>query len=192
MDSKTKEQLESYFGEDEKIDFEKAEESDVITKSLETINEYREDFPDDLKKAVGVIAKQAGMYVPPAAESSNKNGKEDIEKAGAKFSKETLTKLRVVMEAIRALETVLPKESEKSDNSEDVLKAEVEKLNKSIEQLEEKGNKESKDELTKTLKDLTIRLAAVEKGTGIKKGIEGQDDDDDSSDKKWPSFSKKS
>lgn len=183
MDAGIKKQLETYFGEDEEVDFEKAAKDDDIIKSLETINEYREDFPDDLKKAVGVVAKQAAMYESLAAESDDKDNKEDVEKAGAKFSKETLVKLKALVAAMKALEEALPKEgtekSDKGSDEKDELKAEIDKLSKAIEQIEKKKGNETKDKLTETLKDLTARLATVEKGTGIKKGEDGQEDDND-------------
>jgi len=186
MEPKVKEQLDKYFSEDEKIDFEKAEESDVIVKSLETVNEYREDFPDDLKKAVGVIAKQAGMYAP-VIKSDEKGGKEDLSKAGAKFSKDILAKLKAIVAATKALEDSLPAEAEKSSDSSDDEKGELKKvigeLTKSIEQLEKKKDDSEKDEakveFTKALKELTARLTVVEKGTGVKKSEDGQEDDNE-------------
>lgn len=197
MDEKIQKQLEEYFGE-EKVDFEKAEESDVITKSLETVNEYQEEFPDDLKKAVGVIAKQAGFCDTIISKILEKKqaGKTGVEKVGAKFSKETLSKLNDLVAAIKALEEVLPKEgtekSDKGSDEESELKKTITELTKSIEKLEDKKDDKAKDELTKTLAELTKRLEVIEKGTGVKKGIEGQDDDDDSDgEKKWPSFSGK-
>lgn len=199
MNPKIKEQLEKYFGEDAEVDFEKAEENDVITKSLETVNEYRGEFPDDLKKAVGVIAKQAGFCDTVISKMVEKKDKKDIEKVGAKFSKETLSKLNDLVVAIKALEEVLPKEktekSDKDSGKESELKKTITELTKSIEKLEGKKDDDSKDELTKALTELTKRLEVIEKGTGLKKSVEGQDNDNDNdndSDKKtWPSFSDK-
>jgi len=185
MDKKTKEQLEEYFGKDENIDFEKAEESDAITKALVTVNEYREDFPDDLKKAVGLIAKQAGLYAPQKVEKPEDN-KAGVEKSGAKLSKDTLKK---ITDALAALKSILPELKENTEKKSDVEKA-IEGITKSIEDLEKKQDDTTKDKLTKIIEDLTKRLQVVEKGTGIKKSLDGQDNDGDSDkDKKWPSIS---
>jgi len=193
MEPKVKEQLQKYFGEDEKVDFEKAEESDVVVESLETVNEYQEDFPDDLKKAVGIIAKQAGMYAPPVEPDKS----ESISKAGAKFSKETLTKLQTLIAAAKALEEVLPKEKEETEKADDggnvELRKTIDGLTKKLEGLEKQEDDEAKSELKKTVKTLTERLETVEKGTGVRKSEDGQDDEDDNKgEKKWPSFSKPS
>lgn len=188
MDTEMQELLKSYFGEDVEIDFEKAEElSDkalnAIKGALKLVNKYKTDFPDDLKKAVGVLAKYAGYgYGYPAK-------KQDVEKSGAKFSKDTLEKLKKAIEALEALKGVPPElkgETQKSN-----AEKQIEKLTKSIEELENKKDDESKVKLAKTLDELTERLKVVEKGTGIKKSVEGQDDDSNAEDRKWPSFSKR-
>jgi len=180
--------LQEYLG-DEKIDIEKAEELsdkavDAIKEALKLVNKYKGDFPDDLTKAVGTLAKYAGYgYGYPA-----KKEKEDVSKSGAKFSKDTLDKLAKAVEALEALKSVLPKLKEETQKS-DVEKT-VEKLNKSIEELEKKNKAEADEGLAKTLKELTNRLETVEKGTGIKKSVTSQDGNNGAdADKRWPSFS---
>jgi len=188
MNEKIKEQLQEYFGEEEKIDFEKAEDAAAVIGALETVNEYQEDFPDDLKKAVGIIAKQAGLYVPPEVEKQD--NKAGVEKAGAKLSKETLGKLQ---DALKTLKSILPQLEEKTEKKSEVEKA-IGELTKKIEQFETKENGDTKDGIVDVIKELTKRLEVVEKGTGVKKSIDGQDDDDDNDDntgKKWSSLSGK-
>ena len=192
MDDKIQEQLKKYFGEDEELSFEKTEENDVIAKSLETINEYKEEFPDDLEKAIGVIAKQTGfcdIVVSKILEKKNEHD-DKVEKTGAKFSKDTLKKLT---DALATLKSILPALAEKTEKSD---KTEIEKTIKEVEKklagLEKNKEDDVTEQLTKTLTELTKRIATVEKGTGIKKGIDGQDNDDDTADKKWPSFSSNS
>ena len=187
MDENIQKIIQAYFGED-KVDFAKAENSDVITKSLETINEYQNDFPDDLKKAVGVIVKQAGNEPKKIDEQDkDKDGKTDVEKAGAKFSKETLKKLQGLLASLKSILPALEGNVEKSVQSE--AEKSVAELEKKIATLEKNSDDNAKDELTKTLAALNERLATVEKGTGVKKGIPGQDDTTDNSGKKWPSLS---
>jgi len=194
MDEKIEKQLKAYFGEDTEIDFEKAEENDVIIKSLETVNDYRGEFPDDLEKAIGIIAKQAGLYVPQKTEKTEKkDDKTDLEKAGAKLSKETLKK---IVEALAALKSILPQlaeKTEKKDDDKSEVEKEIEKITKALEQLEKDKEKGTESELTKALATLAERLATVEKNTGTKKSIDSQDDDEEEENKdiKWKSFQQK-
>lgn len=184
MNEEVKKQLENYFGENEDVDFEKAEDDSAIIKALETVNEYRGDLPDDLKKAVGVIAKQAGLYSCVKAEGQVSN-ETDVEKTGAKLSKETLKK---ITDALAALKSILPQLTEKSD--ETTTTKTIEELEKSIEQLEKRKDDASRNELTETLAELAKRLEMVEKNTGIKKSIQSQDDNKTNyGDQKWPSLS---
>jgi len=185
--------LKDYLGDEfDAEEFEKAEKlSDkalnAIKGALKLVNKYKADFPDDLKKAVGVLAKYAGYgYGYPAK-------KDDVEKAGAKFSKDTLEKLKKAIEALEALKAALPElkeQTEKSSTENSDIKKSIEEITKKIEAIEKGEQDKEKDELTKTLKVLTERLEVVEKGTGVKKSIKGQDSDDDDSkkDKLWPSF----
>ncbi len=185
MDEKIQEQLKMYFGEDEEIDFEKASDSADVTKALETVNEYREDFPDDLKNAVGLISKQAGLYTPQKTEKKADDNKTDVEKAGAKLSKDTLKKITDALAALKSIIPALKEDTEKSD-----VEKSIKELKETIEKLEKKDDDANKDELAETITELKKRLEIVEKGTGVKKSVSGQDGgDDDNKDKKWPSFS---
>lgn len=196
MDAKIQEQLKEYFGEEE-IDFEKASENEAIVKALKTINEYKEDFPDDLKSAVAEIAKQAGMYSPQKVEKKEEENKDEVKKAGAKLSKDSLKK---ITDALATLKSLLPALKEDAGNTEksDVEKS-ISELTTTIEQLEKKNDKETEKEtdskLTKVLTDLTKRLETVEKGTGVKKSLDDQDNDDEevnkTGEKRWPSFESK-
>lgn len=189
MDEKIKKQLKEYFGEDDKVDFEKAEENSIIAEALETVNEYREDFPDDLKKAVGSIAKQAGLHIPQKVEKKEKvaEEKESVEKAGAKLSKETMKKITDALAALKSILPQLEEKTDKSDNSE-VAKS-IEELKKSISELEKKKEDDTKDALTKTLTELAKRLETVEKGTGVRKSVDGQEDENkNDAGGKWPSI----
>lgn len=197
MNVDIKKQLEDYFGKDSEIDFEKVETDEVVIKALETVNEYKEDFPDDLKKAVGIIAvaKQNGI-----TKKEKEEVKEEIEKSGAKFSKDTLKK---ITDALNTLKSILPELKEETEKSKEVEKADtiktVEELQKKITELEKKKEaeviaekeNESKTKLDKALETLIKRVETVEKTTGIKKSVEGQDGTNDNTDgeKLWPSFS---
>ena len=197
MNEEMQKQLQEFFGEDVEVDFEKAEESDVITKALATVNEYKKDMPDDLKKAVGAIAKQAGFCdtiitkMTEKKKSKDDDGETDLEKAGAKLSKDTLKK---ITEALSALKSLIPEL--KVDKANDGKKSEIEKtlegITKAVEELEKNSKDASDDGLKKLLAVIIKRIETVEKGTGIQKSIVGQEDDSDNTDTgdvKWPSFS---
>jgi len=156
--------LEEYLGEEiNEKDFKKAEKlSDkalnAIKGALKLISKYKEDFPDDLKKAIGVLAKYAGYgygYGYPAK-------KEGIEKVGAKLSKSTIEK---IISVIKALNDLLPEENQvkvrkEAMTKDENYKEEIEKIKKNLEQLEVLG-------------ELEERIKRLEKARGIKKSIDG-------------------
>lgn len=194
MDKKTIELLKAYLGLDEiKVEDLKQNPED-INKAMSLINEYRADFPDDLKDAVGVIAKSIAP-VEKADEKKDTKEKDDVEKAGAKLSKDTLKKLTDALSALKSLIPEVKSKTEKSDDSEDkqdeVTKA-LEDLVKSVEDIEKKQTDATESEALSLLKDLGKRLKVVEKASGGKKSIDGQDDDEDDvekGEKLWPSVS---
>ena len=158
--------------------------------------EYKADLPEDLENAIGVIAKRAVSTF-----NVKKDEKGSVEKAGAKFSKDALKKLRAAIAAIEAIKGLLPKEesTEKSDTSG--LAKSIEELNKAVEGLSKQDNTESNDDkLAKALGDMAKRLETVEKATGTKTSIEGQENDNETVTKGagkdgevlWPSLQPKS
>ncbi len=190
MDKKTKKALEKYLGTDD-IDFEKQATEEDIAKALQLVTEhYQESFPEDLEKAVGVLAKSA------AIKAEVKEEHDDVEKAGAKFSKDVLEKLRGVVEAVEALKGVLPEASstKKSDGTDNELVKRIEELSKVVGALEGNTKEEKKEDtsdLAKTLYSISKRLETIEKSGACKKSIDGDDsdgDDNDNGDVKWPSL----
>ena len=228
MDEDLKKILKEYFGEEVSFDteeFEKAKLSDkalnALKGALNLINKYKADFPDDLKKAVGVLAKYSSYgYGYPAEKNEDKKNEdkkdEKVEKAGKTLSKDTVSKVRSVVKAfnelqnvVKALNDLLPEEDQKKlkksdapegkDANEEFTKvlSEVTDIAKKLEgRLEEKD--QTIEKLGKDLKEkdegiskLSKRLETLEKDKGIKKTIEGQDDDGDDEGKpkkKWTSF----
>jgi len=165
----------------EDIDFEKKVEPETIQEALTLITEhYKESFPEDLKKAVGVLAKCAsGGY--------QVKEKEDLEKAGAKFSKDVIKKLQAVITAVEALKSMMPDlKTEKADGGES---EEVAELTKKLGELKEaiaKLNPEKKDDaesgtdkLTEAVATLTKQVKALEEGGATKKSIDDQENEDD-------------
>ena len=182
MLDKAKVILKEYFGEEVKLDVEKSnKEVENIEKSLKTVNEYKEEFPPELKDAVGIIAKHACASFDEDKSGTEKVEKKDgepdkekVEKTGKKFSKETLA---TISDIVSKLNTLLA-DSEGSVKKEDTkTKVENEKVEEVLKKVGELGKlvkkrNEESDELKK-------RLTEVEKIKGVKKGLEGQDDDED-------------
>lgn len=195
MDDKIKELLKEYFGEEVSFpdeEFEKAKLSDkaltALKGALKLVNKYKADFPDDLKKAVGTLAKYASYgYGYPAKKSDDKDDK--VEKAGRVLSKDMVSKIKSI---IKALNDILPeaeKAVKKSDTTdgEDANKEFKDTLDE-VTDIAKKLEKKLEDK-DSTIEKLNKRLEIIEKEKGIKKGIDGQDDDDEGKPtKKWPSF----
>jgi len=178
MDEQIKELLKMYFGEEDKS-FEKrfTVEAEDMKKVLKTIGEYKADFPEDLEKAIAIIAK--------AAIWSLGDKPEDLEKAGAKLSKDTISKLKAI---IAAAEALLPKEAgdnksaKKIDDNisenEKTIKALSESIAEITDKLEKKETSEQLSEISKALDQLTERLKVVEnKPASTKKGLSEADSD---------------
>lgn len=179
--------LQEFLGTDE-IDFEKKIDEKEVLKALTLITkEYQETFPEDLENAVGVIAKCA-------ARSYNK----DVEKAGAKFSKDVIAKLKAIIAAVEALLPSESKESkEKSETNEEPseLAKQVAELTEAVANLnpEKKDNdKVGAAELKKALKEISERVQAMETDGVEKKSITGDETKEKGTDEvRWPSFQPK-
>jgi hypothetical protein len=175
--------LKEYLGEEVKLEEVKKSEEELasVEKSLNTVNEYKEEFPPELKDAIGIIAKHAcGSFgVEKADEKKPVIDKEDIEKAGKKHSKKTL---EVINDIVAKLHGLLSDEPEKVEEvvqkgkEEDTKYVDVMKKLEDVNVLLKKKEEESKA--------LETRLAEVEKVKGVKKGLDGQDDDDELGSKK--------
>lgn len=193
-----KELLKDYLGEDfSEEEFEKAEKlSDKVLNALKgalnILNKYKGDFPDELKKAVGVLAKYAG-YGYPAKKSDEPYKLEKViealekahlEKAGAKLSKNTREQIQKAIDALKKL----LEEDIKKDTGNGEIKKELEEIKKSLEKLEKKAEKEGKDEAKKELDEIKKRLKTIEEAKGIKKSIDGDGNGGKDEKPKWSGF----
>lgn len=177
MKDSTVKALQEYLGTDE-IDFEKKASEEDIEKALLLITkEYKESFPEDLENAIMLIAKSAVV-------GCNVEGflKDDLEKAGAKFSKDALQKLKNVLAAVEALKSILPDNKdakEKSDISNtsavDTLCKSITQLNESIGKIDDKKEESVASKLAETLEGLSKRLKSIEDGGVTKKSLEGDE-----------------
>ena len=185
--------FEDYFGDDfKKEEFEKFEKAEIKTEDLKIlkdalgiINKYKNDFPNDLKNAIGVFAKSSIQEDEKTTEEvkTDTDFKEALEKAGATLSKSTMVKLNQAIEILSKLAGIEPKQ--KSDT--EMIKDEIAALKKSI---EDAGKEEEENEIVKqnkTIEDLKKRLETVEKSKGVKKSIDNEGGNE-SSEFKWTSF----
>jgi hypothetical protein len=190
MNGNIKKMVQDYFGEDEKIDFEKQVEFDdkAVESAMAVICKYKPEFTNELTDAVGAILKQASTGIVV-----------DLAKSGARFSKDTLEKIKKVIAALKELEGMVPGEDDKGVQKSDdtALTAATEQLNKALEKItaleKNVAGSEKESEVVKAVQALTARIDAIEKKTSVKKGIQGQDDTEDLSkgneEAKWPSIS---
>jgi len=178
MDERIVEILKKLFGE--KITkFEKVELNEEtiveIVKALTIIEEYKDEFPTDLGSAIGLLALHAGQgYKQP----------ELVEKAGAKLSKDTLTKMKALVAAAKALEALLPKEAgdddvnkKAEDEKASQLQKTVETLAKSVSditgKMEKKEASEQLEKINGVLSEVSNRLKVLEgKPVSTKKSLE--------------------
>jgi len=155
MDKELVELLKAYFG-GASYTFDKAKLSDkaveTIKKALAMINKYKDEFPDELKSAVGVLAEYATAYGYP--EKDDDVAKAAKEAEAAKLAKAT-------------------KEAQGAKDSE---------LVKSIKELKDEITKgvDATKKTGEELETLKKRLEVVERAAPMRKGIEGQDNNNDS------------
>lgn len=186
MKSETLKAIQAYL-DTEEIDFEKKVSEEDIAKALTLITEhYKESFPEDLEKAVGVIAKCAVKPIP--CPTCGEDGEGDLKKAGAKFSKDVLKKLKAVLAAVEALKGILPEMKEGTEKSDggDAATSELAKQLAELKEALAKMDTEKKDtgksdlaELTKTLRDISKRVKDMEESGVARKSISGDDDTND-------------
>lgn len=146
MDKNILAELQKFTGEE--IDVEKMDLTDAIEniqKAMEMVNEFKEDLPDDLAKAVGVLAKHAAV-----------NCTEDVE-----VMKEE--------EKVEKKEDATDVDPEKQE----IEKEEVQKEDAQAEAIEKMTDAVTK--VGEAMEQLSKRLEVVEKSTGGRKSIDSQD-----------------
>jgi len=183
MKNELEKQIKEYFDTEDNLDVEIAK-ADTIVKSLATINEYRNDFPEELKDAVGVIAKQATLNTEQEVSKSN-NTSDTIKdtKQDTPVSNEALTKVNEAVAAIQAILGNITKNNtaEQTDDNtaEDKLVKAINTLNEKLEKaISDNKDNESTAKLEKSIDELTSKINKIEKVAGVKKSVEGQDADD--------------
>jgi len=196
--------LKSFFEEDLKEEeIEKAKKLPdaalkAISGALNILNKYKDVFPEDVLNAIKTLTRYASYAYPEkSAELSDEEFVEMLEKAGAKLSKATkeqLLKIKKIIDELLGEKDVakkygdLPEEVVKKLEDYERLKAEEEERVRKAKEEEEKKKQKELEELKKKVEELE---KAIEKKARVRKGIESQDDDDNSGDDggvKWPSL----
>ena len=178
------------------------EDIKVLKNALDMFKKYRDDLPDELADEIVNLAKFAVSEYP----KEEKKDDTEVEKTGAKLSKDSLANLK---KAIECLMSILPEEDQPEVKKADEKEVKVEeKVEKKEEPKEEKADeakegfekslKELKESIleeitkgNKTVKDLTDRLEKVEEVKGVKKSVEEEAIDKDKEKVKkgnWPSL----
>jgi hypothetical protein len=182
MITKMQEGLKKFFGEDVKseevVAFKKSETFvATIEKAINTINEYSDSFPEDLKEAVGSIVK--GTLVEEEANTDDK--KKDVK----------LEKNEEPADENKDAEPPADTKADETTNEEEDKegKDEVEKALKGV--TESINNLQT--EFKKSFEKFDERLKKVETIKGNKQGLDGQDTETDikkgeEDSPKWKSF----
>lgn len=179
------------------------ENVEALKKSLDAIEEYREDFTSELDEAVVALIKQSTIDYP-VKESEKELDIEDftdVKKAGQKFSKATLSQLHKIRDAIDSLLKAKEAKS-KGDGDEKLSEETLTKLdrlaeleNAETERLKAKEKEDMDADIKKQVKEQVEEIIEEEglKKKPTKKSIEGQEgagdeDEDDDREDKWKSI----
>jgi len=181
---------------------EEIEKDDKLHQSLTALLSWDEDLPTEILDAFKTMNETVQKRAEPAAKdepvvddilSDYISLLEKVQKAGAKLSKDTITKLKDIAAKINALlpegdrfMKVAPKPEERIL---DALKDISDRMGKL-----EKGDAEDEEgdetDIAKLLKAIDERLKVVEKNKGVKKGADndGNDEGGDGDEDNWPSI----
>jgi len=166
------------------------EKIEEIRKALEEVDGYQENFPPALNEAFLSLVKSA-TYEYPEKESALDF--EDVEKAGASLSKATIAQLKKIQEIIEKLigektKKFIDKDGNKLELPEDVLRQleELDELKKADKERVKKEKEDTEKKEKEDIKTLKEDVEKLKKAKGIKKSIEGQDNDADDGDEEDP------
>lgn len=204
MDDTLLELFETLFEDDEDLtdeevaQIEKAEKKlpkealNALKGALTMLNKYKAKFPDNVKEAINTLAKFATSgYGYPA---KKKDEDDDVEKAGAKLSKDTVSKLKKIIgliekapEAIKLLKEMVPTEAKKS---EEILVDKLDQVIDAIGKLAETGEVEEEEDtdddegkkkkktkktgLEKQVEELSGVVKKIAEAKGLSKLLKGQ------------------
>jgi len=140
------------------------ETAEKTVEDLKVIDAYRASFPGELNKAISnIVATMVGLFPAPDEDGDS------INKVGAKLSKETVNKLKNIIQQLQSMIGVSDEKKNDDDNkNDDVKKLEekIEELNKKLEKaLGGKGSEEEEEDIDITedeLKELVVKAIEEE------------------------------
>lgn len=189
----------------QEITSEEIEKDDKLQQALTALESWDEDLPTEIIDAF----KTMNETVQKKAEADTEEPVVDdilsdyisllekVQKAGAKLSKDTITKLKDIASKINALLPEGERFMKVAPNQEERILDALKDLSDRMGKLE-KGDGEDDEgdetDVAKTLKAIDERLKVVEKNKGVRKGADndgndGNDEDGGSGDEDpWPSI----
>ena len=201
--------LKAFFGEDfTDEDIAKAKEiPEGIQKefhdALNILNEYKEDFPQDILGALTIVAKRAATgQVEKEVEKEIDILAEmiDAEKAGAKLSKATLEQLKKIHAIIEGMigmkEKGLKKEGDEKLTPETIARLEkLEAMEKAEAERKEKEKSDKEQKLQEEIDNLKKEVEKLGKTKGTKKSLTEEPEEPEKKtgkdDFKWTTFTAK-
>jgi len=190
----TEEELELVEKAEEKIP---PEAGKALKGALSLLSKYKGQYPDDVKTAINTLAKFASYGY--AAEKADDD--EDVKKAGAKLSKDTVSRLKKIVallekapEALKLLKGLIPESAQKSDVEKqlDQIMDTLKDLKKADDDPEEDDEEDDDDEdkskkkikkedseLMEKIESLTKTVNKIAKQKGVKKSLKGNDAEED-------------
>jgi len=172
--------------------------ADSVSEAMAEIEKYRDDMPEKYEAAIATLAKLATID-PITLDADPENVVDiltDVEKAGARLSKATISQLKKAAEIIGNLITDAEKNVSKGhDGLPDDVKADLEELARlRTEKREAAKNKADaeKQALLDKIEKMEKQIKDLQKG-GSKQAKDGDDDDKKANVKKdetpaWPSI----
>lgn len=133
--------------------------NEVIQKALDTISTYSEDMPEELRNSVVTLSEYAASAVPVEKQEKTNADTEKVEKDDSE-KKEKDEKVAKTETESAAKETKT--EDDLAKGTEEILTA-VKKLKDVVEKSKE------------TIEAIDTRLETVEKSTGARKSVKGQE-----------------
>jgi hypothetical protein len=186
--------LKSFFGDELKEeDITKAEgiEEDAqktIGDALTIFDEYKDDFTPDVLGAIMTVAKLAITPAEEVEETDFVAELTNVEKAGARLSKATIAQLKKIGEIVGGMLTAAEKALSKNTD-DDKTSPEVLELREKLKAYEEADTElkkqkaaDEKKKLDEKIEGMEKEIEKLKKKKAVKKGLEGQDGDDDPKD----------
>lgn len=186
------EQMKTFLGEDamtkkviEKMKELPDKKVEEFKKSLDDLEPYRENFPTSVGEAVNTLLKSASFEYPEIKTVEGLDVEDIIEKKGASFSKATVEQLKKIVDIITKLigeKTQKGKDGKELSSDVQAQLDELVVLKRAEKERKEKEELKKEEKAEERIKGLEAEIEKIKETKGIKKSIDGQDNDDDAGD----------